>query len=148
MKRSPHQQIVLDILRNEVDGDVVSALKKLSKDYSMTWMYQSKKELFPSTGSDVSAELSDAYPIKGRQYDIRHIAEGEGVVMVELIESYPDPKTKKVYRTPLVLVLEMKNGKIRTGRHYCDPKVSYLHLSAGVIEKTFKGPKKRGIVIK
>ncbi len=46
--------------------------------------------------------------------------------MAEMIESYPDPKTKKVYKTPMVIVWEFKNGKIFKGRHYCDPQVSYI----------------------
>jgi ketosteroid isomerase-like protein len=148
MKISRNVKTILDVLHDEVRGDVRAAFKKLSKDYSMTWMYQSKKKLFPTTTSDVSKELDEVYPIRGRQYEVRHIAEGRNVVMVELIESYPDPKTKKVYRTPLVLVLEMKGGKIRTGRHYCDPMVSFLHLSASDVQKGFRGVKKPHTIIR
>ena len=54
-------------------------------------MYQGKEELFPTTSNDVDAELEDVYPIKGREYDIRNIAESENVVMIEMIENYPDP---------------------------------------------------------
>ena len=39
--------------------------------------------------------MNDIYAITGRDYDIRHITEADNVVMVELIESYPDPKTGK-----------------------------------------------------
>ncbi|MEK7106812.1 MAG: nuclear transport factor 2 family protein, partial [Patescibacteria group bacterium] len=60
---------------------------------------------------------------KGRRYDIKNIAEGKDLVMVELIESYSNPKTKRVYHTPLVLVLEMKNGKICQG-----PRVMCKHI--------------------
>ena len=63
-----------------------------------------------------------------------------------MIESYPDPKTKKVYRTPLVIVLEMKNGKIRTGRHYNDPDLSYMYLTKRQVEKVFKGEKKSMVI--
>jgi ketosteroid isomerase-like protein len=86
----------------------------------------------------VQKDMKEAYTIKDREYDIRHITEGKNVVMVELIESYPDPKTKKVYRTPLVLVLEIKNGKIAKGRHYCDPRLSYLHLTKKQLERAFR----------
>lgn len=133
--------MVLEVLKDEIRGDVVSALKKLTKDYSMTWVHKTKKKIFPSTKNDIQAEMGEAYPIKGRQYDIKNIAEGKDVVMIELVESYPDPKTGKVYRTPLVLVLEMKQGKIRTGRHYCDPAVSFLHLSKAEVGKAFKKSK-------
>ncbi len=145
-KHNTNIQTILDILQDEVDGNVFSALRKMTRDYTMTWMYKSDKKLFPSTGKNVEKEMKGVYPIKGRQYDIRNIAEGNGVVMIELIESYPDPKTRKVYRTPLVLVLEMKNSKIRRGRHYCDPKISYLHLTKRQAEKGFKGTPSKKIL--
>ena len=108
---SKNVQTVLDILRDEVNGDVISALEKMTKDYSMTWVDCGIKggTLFPTTTNDMKTELEEVYPIKGRQYDIKNIAQSDSLVMVELIESYPNPKTKKVYRTPLVLVLEMDN---------------------------------------
>ena len=147
---SKNIQVVLDILKNEVAGDVVSALKKMTKDYTMTWVDTGNdgKRLFPTTKPNLKVELEDIYPIKDRQYDIKNIAEGDNVVMVELAESYPDQKTKKVYRTPLVLVLEMKGGKIRTGRHYLDPKLSYKHLTKKQIEKAYKNSKGSILIIK
>ena len=139
IKKSENIKIVLEILGDEIRGDVKSALNKMAAGYSMTWMYQTKKgQLFSTTAKNTRAQMEEVYPIKGRKYDIKNIAEGKNVVMVELVESYPDSKTKKVYRTPLVLVLEMISGKIKTGRHYCDPKVSYLNLSKNKIEKAFK----------
>lgn len=150
MKISKNIQTVLDILQNEVNGDVVSALKKMTEDYTMTWVDCGikGKELFPTTTNDLEAELEEVYPTKGKQYDIRNIAESENLVMVELVESYPDPKTKKVYRTPLVLVLEMKDGKIRTGRHYLDPRLSGKHLTKAQVEKVYKNTKSSLMVIK
>jgi ketosteroid isomerase-like protein len=119
-------------------GDVNAALK-LAKGYTNTWVYKGYDgKLFPRTSPDLRGELKDAYVIKGRTYDIKHIAEGKNLVMVELVESYPDPKTKKVYRTPLVLVLEMHAGKVRKGRHYCDPRLSLLFLTKKQVEKAFR----------
>lgn len=129
MTYSPNIQLALDILRDEVKGDIKSALAKMSPEYSMTWMYKKGEMLFPVSRPDFSAEMKDVYAITGRKYDIKKIAEGEGTVMIELIESYPDPKTKEVYRTPLVLVLEIRDGKILRGRHYCDPAVSWAMIS-------------------
>lgn len=148
-KQSKNIQIVLDILRDEVRGSVESALKKMSDSYSMTWIYKSPRKgvLFPKTDKNLKKEMRQSYPIKGRQYDIKHIAEGNGVVMLELVESYPDPKTKKIYRTPLVLVLEMNKSKIQTGRHYCDPNLSYLHLSKSQVARAY-GKKKSKFIIK
>ena len=137
-KVSRRIKTVLDILDDEIKGDINSALKKMDKEYTMTWVYSGKKELFPST-KIVRTEMQEVYPIKGRQYDIKHITEGQNVVMVELVESYPDIKTKKVYRTPLVLILEFKGNKIKTGRHYCDPRLSYMNLGKKQINSIFKG---------
>ena len=137
---SKNTQTVLDILQDEVEGDWKSALKKLHQDYTMTWVYRSAKtgKLFPATSDFVRYELKDVYQINGRHYDIKNIAEGDNLVMIELIESYPDPKTKKVFRTPLVLVIKFENGKIITGRHYCDPQISHLHLSEDEVKKVYK----------
>lgn len=129
--------IALSILEDEIRGDLVSALSKLHPDYSMTWMYQGKI-LFPRETFKNQDEGKEIYEIKGRKYDIRNIAEGDNVVFVELVESYPDSKTKKVYRTPLVLVLEFEGNKIRRGRHYCDPKISYLYLTKAQIKTAMK----------
>jgi ketosteroid isomerase-like protein len=135
MQYSEQVQTVIDILQNEADGDVKSALKKMTEDYSMTWVYEGRDgELFPHTEVDMEAELDDVYHIKGRQYDIRNIAESENVVMIEMVESYPDPKTGQVYRTPQVIVLEFTDGKIRTGRHYCDPRLSFKELTNDQID--------------
>jgi len=149
-KFSKNIQTVIDILQDEVSGDVSAALKKITSDYTMTWVYTGlkRKELFPTTGRNIKKELEEVYPIKGRQYDIKNIAGGENVVMIELVESYPDPKTKKVYRTPMVLVLEIKNGKIRTGRHYLDPTISRKHLTKVQIEKAYKNSRGSLIIIK
>ena len=143
---SPQLQTVFDILKNEVDGDVHAALKKMAEGYSMTWMYKSGETLFPKTENDVAGEMTETYPIKGRKYDIRNSAEGDHVVMIELIESYPDPKTGQVYRTPLVLVLEMKDGKIKKGRHYCDPRLSYENLTPEQLEDALKGTESAQVI--
>lgn len=93
-------EVVLKILKNEVDGDVKAALQKITDDYSMTWMYQGEKKLFPRTGKSVEMEMNEVYVIKGKKYDIRNVAEGDDVLMIELVESYPDHKTKKRIQDP------------------------------------------------
>ncbi len=129
---------VLKILKDEINGNVAGALEKMAPNYTMTWAYQGKDgKLFPRTSGNIKKELEEIYPIKDRGYDIKNIAEDKDVVMVEMIESYPDPKTKKIYRTPLVIVLEMENGKIKKGRHYCDPRLSYMYLTKGQVKKLF-----------
>mgnify|MGYP001568103014 CR=1 FL=1 len=135
---SKNIEVVLAILKNEVDGDVSAALQKMAVDYSMTWMYKGEREMFPQSEQDAEKELEGVYLIKGRKYEIKNIAEGENVVMIELIESYPDPKTEFLHQTPLVLVLEMEDEKIKTGRHYCDPQLSYKTVSPRDLEKAYK----------
>ncbi len=147
MSHSKNIQIVLDILKNEADGDVAAAFEKMTDGYSMTWMYQAKdNSLFPSTGENVKAELDEVYPIKGREYDIRNITENNDVVMIEVIESYPDPDTGQIYRTPQVIVLEIENGKIKTGRHYTDPRLSYLELSKETINTALRDTESKIII--
>lgn len=143
---SKNLETVLAILKNEVDGDVKSALEKMTPDYSMTWMYKGKQELFPSSKADFENEMQEIYPIKDRSYEIKNTAEGENVVMVELIERYPDPETGKVHQTPLMLVLEMKDGKIQKGRHYCDPQISYEDISEKSIKEAYKGTETKQVI--
>lgn len=139
-------ETVLEILKNEVDGDISAALQKMTVDYSMTWMYQGSKALFPTTGKNVEADMKEAYPIKGRKYEIKNIAEGQDVVMVELIESYPDPSTKEMHVTPLVLVLEMQDHKIKTGRHYCDPRLSFEKIDPSTLEQAYKDTQTKKVI--
>lgn len=147
-QHSQNVEIVLSILQDEANGDVKKALEKLTEDYSMTWVYKKESgELFPVTGKGVEEELEEVYPIRNRKYVIKNIAEGKNLVMLELVESYPDPKTGEVYRTPMVLVLEMKDGKIRTGRHYCDPKISFELLPEEEISKAYKNPQSESFEI-
>ena len=135
---SKNTQIFLEILEDERSGRVKEALEKMSSDYSMTWVYQTRSgELFPKSENNFEKEVENIYQIKNREYDIKNITENDNVVMIELIESYPDLETNKIYRTPLVLVLEMENGKIKKGRHYCDPTISFLCLSKEQIDEIY-----------
>lgn len=150
MNFSRQVQTVLDILQDEVNGDIKSALTKMAPDYTMTWMDASPdgKSLFPTTKPDIADDMQEAYVIRGREYDIRNISESGDTVMIELIESYPNQKTGDVYRTPLVLVLEFKDGKIRTGRHYLDPTISRRFLSKEDIENAYKNTRGSILIIK
>ena len=147
---SKNIQTVLDILQDEVDGNVAVALQKMADDYTMTWVDTGSdgKQPFRHTGTDIKKEMEEVYPIKERMYVVKNIAESDDVVMVELIESYYNPETQKIDRTPLVLVLEMKDGKIRTGRHYSDPRVSQHYLSEEEIEQAYQNSKGSILVIK
>jgi ketosteroid isomerase-like protein len=131
-------ETIHQILEDEIKGDISAAIKKMSDDYSMTWVYKRKDGvLFPTiTSKQIHSAMKDVYVIKDRQYKIRHIVAENDVVMAELVESYPDPKkTDFMYRTPMVIVWEFENGKIKRGRHYCDPQLSYMNLSENDISK-------------
>lgn len=143
MNHTPEKNIqtIRDILEDEIRGDVAAALEKMTDDYSMTWVYKRRDNvLFPAVAAEnIRAAMKDVYVVKGRRYDIRHIiAEGD-VVMAELVESYPDEEKPGVfYRTPMVIVWEFSDGKIRAGRHYCDPQLSYLNLSEEEVKNIYK----------
>lgn len=137
MEYSKNIELLLDILRDEVRGDMRSALEKMAATYSMTWVYKKGEQLFPKSSPDPSTDMSEAYPIKGRRYEIKNIAEGGNVVMIEMVESYPDPKTGEIYRTPQVIVCEIKDGKIALGRHYCDPDLSWLNLTEEQVSRAY-----------
>jgi len=143
---SSNLDTVLTILKNEIAGDVSAALEKMSDEYSMTWMYRGKDTLFPASKPNVEKGMKEIYPIRGRKYRIKNTAEGENVVILELIESYPDSETGRFHQTPLVLVLEMEEGKIKTGRHYCDPKLSYENLTEKQLEQGYRSTPDKQII--
>jgi len=66
MHYSDNIKLILEMLKNEVDGDVSSALQKMLLDYTMTWMYQKGNELFPSNSVQLETELDEVYVIKNR----------------------------------------------------------------------------------
>lgn len=134
-------ETIRQILQDEINGDIQSALQKMTDDYSMTWVYKRKDgTLFPVvTAEQVRAAMKEVYTIQERRYDIRHIIADADVVMAELVESYPDPENKDVvYRTPMAIVWEFKDGKIRAGRHYCDPQLSYENLSEDQVRGIYR----------
>jgi len=141
MDSDKNLRTALEILDDEVRGDVAAALSKMSDDYTMTWMYSAPKTgtLFPRTKPDFRAEMKEVYKIEGRRYDVKNAVASDTAVMVEMVESYPDEDGKE-FRTPLVIVLEFDAaGKIRKGRHYCDPNISYLKLEKSQIDQAFSG---------
>jgi ketosteroid isomerase-like protein len=141
MKKDNQQKnidTVREILRDEVEGRVQSALDNMSDEYKMTWVYKRRDGvLFPSEKINKNEQLENVYKIQGREYRINHILADDNVVMAEMSESYPDPKTGKIYRTPMMMVWEFENGKIKCGRHYCDPQLSYENLSEDQINSLY-----------
>ena len=147
------KKIVLDVLTDEVHGRVEDARKVMHKDYSMTWMYKKRKgEIFPEWKPSPEDDLEETYKIKDRTYTIYNMGFSEPqentiTVFVELIERYPDPDTGKLYQTPIVLVLEMEDDKIKTGRHYCDNNISFEDLNKKQLDFVYKNHKEKPLVI-
>jgi len=141
------KDIALEILGNEITGDIKSALEKMTPDYSMTWVYKGYDgKFFPRTKPNFKKLMKSAYKIKGRKYEIINIVEGKDLVIIELIESYPDPETKKIYTTPQVIVLEFQGKKIKAGRHYCDPRLSSEKLPKDYKKRIFASIKKTKVI--
>ena len=59
MNKKSNTEVVLEILKNEVDGDVSSALQKMTEDYKMTWMYEKGNEIFPTVKNDIKSEIKE-----------------------------------------------------------------------------------------
>ena len=134
-------QLVLDSFEAERSGDSEKGLSLISDDFKVTEMFLGKGGAFPRfEGEELRKSIQEVYKIEGREYVFKNIAADEenGVVFVEFVESYPDPKTGKVYRTPQVAVVEVKNGKLYRTRHYTDPRLSHENLSEEDIEEAFK----------
>ena len=61
-KLSKDIKTVLDILQDEVDGDVSAALKKITKDHTTTWMYtRLKKMIYSQLQEEISKKNSKKY---------------------------------------------------------------------------------------
>ena len=134
--------MVLKILQDEVDGNTKSALSVMGEKYSQTWMYQVKDgTVFPSDNSTSEDSMEEIYRIKGREYHIYNLTESENTVMVECVEQYPDEKTGQLYRTPQVLIIEFKDEKIIRGRHYGDPRLSYMNLTDDMLRTAYRDEK-------
>lgn len=131
-------ELLKEILADEIAGRIQSALDKMHHEYKMTWAEKRGDILFPYESINKPEQLKDVYCIKGREYRINHILADENTVMAEITESYPDPETGKVYRTPMAMVWELKDGKIFRGRHYCDPQLSYLDLKNEDIDDLYR----------
>ena len=80
--------------------------------------------------------MREAFKIKARHF-VFHTVLADATtqtVIVEFTESYPDPKTKKIFRTPQVAICQFKNGKLYRTRHYMDPRLSFEYLEMFEIE--------------
>ncbi|MCB1474841.1 MAG: hypothetical protein H6883_02645 [Rhodobiaceae bacterium] len=137
-----NKNIALSLLDDEASGNLTEALKKLHPKYSMTWMYVDKYgNKFPEHRGVEEEDFEPIYDIIGREYHIKNVISNSDVVMIEVVESYPSQQSDGSYSkfvTPEVIVLEFVRGKVRRGRHYCDPRVSHLHVPEKDIMQIFE----------
>lgn len=134
--------LVLASFEAERTHNIDANLKLISKDFRFTDMtLNTDGTPFVVVGGQQACELMKvAFPIKNREFIFISICADENTqkVIVEFIESYPDPANNKEFRTPQVAVCEIKDGLIHRTRHYMDPRISYLHLSEQDINKAYK----------
>ncbi|HET8991471.1 MAG TPA: hypothetical protein VFN31_00365 [Candidatus Saccharimonadales bacterium] len=141
MKSLTKQQLIDHTLASfsaEQDQDIKSNSELLHDSFSMTDMVLRGNEHLPKlSGSELNQAIKEAFTIKGRQYEFINIIADEEIqtVMVEFIESYPDPETNEIYCTPQIAVCIYKDGKIYKTRHYMDPRISRKHIPIEDIRK-------------
>lgn len=133
-----HTQTVIKLLQYEVNGEVEKAMTLLSDIYKMTWMYKSKDTIFPQIKVDKNfkKEIEEIYKYRNREYKIYNILEKNNTVMAEIVESYDD--NGHTYVTPIAFVWTFDDeGKVLTGKHYCDPEISHNTISKSEMDKVF-----------
>ena len=88
-------------------------------------------------GPKLMKYMEMAFETTGREYEFKNVIADEQsqTVVVEFVESYPDEKTGKTFRTPQVSICEIKDGKLYRTRHYLDPRLSYKYLEESDIKK-------------
>lgn len=135
-------KLVIASFRAEKEHKIAKNRTYLHDEFAVTDMViSSSGKIFPRLqGQRLETLINKAFLIQGREFLFPTIIADEQTqtVIVEFIESYPDLKTKKVYRTPQVAICKIRDGKIYRTRHYMDPRLSYEHLEQSVIDEAIK----------
>jgi hypothetical protein len=139
------QQLIdktLASFKAERQHDIVGNDKLIHADFAVTDMVLTEsQEVLPRlSGKKLRQTIGKAFQIGGREFIFKTIVASESTqtVIVEFIESYPEPSTHRVYRTPQVAICEFKADKLYRTRHYMDPRLSFEYLAQAVIEKAFE----------
>ncbi len=135
------RDLVLASFKAEKDNDIKKNKSLLHPDFRMIDMVHIDKNRPFRTleGNALEEQVKIAFPIMGREFVYKSLLVDvdNQKVIVEFIESYPDPATKKVYRTPQIAVCEIKDKLLHRTRHYMDPRLSYDNLSDEEIQSCF-----------
>lgn len=121
-------------------NDVASNLKIIDKNFKVVDMVMTPSGCLPSiSGDELKKYMKIAFQVKGREFIFKTVIADEEsqTVVVEFVESYPDQKTQKTFRTPQVAICKFKGGKLYRTRHYMDPRLSYEYLTLEEIETAF-----------
>lgn len=132
---------VLASFEAERTHDITKNNALLHDSFRVTDMVLGKGSVFPSLAGDkLQNMIKQAFQIKGREFIFQTIVadEVQQKVMVEFIESYPDKKSGKLYRTPQVAICIFKDGLLFRTRHYMDPRLSHEYLSQDAISKAME----------
>ena len=132
-------EIVLASFEAEKNGDAQKGKQLIDDDFTVTEMC----EWYDGTvfrrlaGEEMKKLMEHAYTYKGREYQFVQIAANDETqtVFVEFVETYPDPKTGQIYRTPQVAVCQLRDNKLYRTRHYMDPRLSLKKLSEDQIKQ-------------
>lgn len=130
-------KITLATFEAECNHKVTDNLKVMDKEFAVTDMIMTAKGNFPRLkGKKLRNCMQEAFKIKARHFVFHTVLADTTTqtVIVEFTESYPDPKTKKIFRTPQVAICQFKNGKLYRTRHYMDPRLSFEYLEMFEIE--------------
>ena len=124
-------KITLATFEGERNHSVTDNLKVMDEEFAVTDMIMTTKGNFPRlSGEKLRSYMKEAFKINGRHFIFQTVLADTitQTVIVEFIESYPDSKTKKIFRTPQVAICQFKNGRLYRTRHYMDPRLSFEYL--------------------
>jgi ketosteroid isomerase-like protein len=139
------QQLIDTVLASfqaEQEGDIQTGLGLIAEDFKVTDLTLGNKGdvIFPEFKAGAAKQaVTEVYETKGRKYEFINVIadESKQLVMVEFIESYPDPKTEQIYKTPQIAVCQVRDGKIHRTRHYLDPRTSFTEISGQDWERAY-----------
>lgn len=120
-------------------GDIDRNLEIIDKDFVMTDIVVGPNDtpFIVHAGKDMESLMQLAFQTKGRQYFFNTVIADENTqtVIVEFIESYPNPSNRQVYVTPQVAICVYKEGKLYRTRHYMDPRLSNMRLDIEEVKR-------------
>jgi len=133
------KELVLKSFEMEKNKNAKANQELLHPDFAVTEITQDYDGMVfrRLEGPKLLEYMNTAFETTGREYEFKNVIADEKsqTVVVEFVESYPDEKTGKIFRTPQISVCEIKDDKLFRTRHYMDPRLSYKYLDKSDIDK-------------